>query len=246
MAAVLRSVQSDDWADDRAGIAARCAVLLGMDGLAVSLVAQGDLMELIWCFGESSRTLEDLQFALGEGPGPDAIRQGAMVLVSDLAASRPERWPTLSAEALGLPVRGVFCFPLAIGAIRVGVLTAVRHSPGPLTAHLIDDALVLAAAMTARLLSREGEGNPLDAPHVLHRAVVHQATGMISVQLAVPLSAALLRLRAYAFESGRSLIDVSGEVVARRLRLASDADNRTTDGDRDGTDPSGEKRDGSS
>lgn len=246
VAAALRLVRSDDWSEEPTGVAARCAAALGMDGLAISLAAQGGLMEVMWSFGASSRGFEELQFALGEGPGLDAMRGGSMVCVPDLAASRPDRWPTLAGETAGLPVRAVFCFPLGLGAIHLGVLTAVRHEPGSLTAQLTDDALVLAAAVTARLLGGDAEGNPLDAPHTPHRAVVHQATGMISVQLDVSLSEALLRLRAHAFGSGRSLNDVSDDVVHRRLRLASNADYHTNDGDRDGTDPSGGKRDGSS
>lgn len=52
-----------------------------------------------------------------------------------------------------------------------------------------------------------------------HWAEVHQATGMVSVQLGVPLDEALVRLRAYAFADGRSLREVSRDVVARRVRL---------------------------
>jgi hypothetical protein len=167
----------------------------------VSLVTSDDLTELWWCAQDTSRAFEDLQFALGEGPGTDAARTGAMVWVPDLA------------------VRAVFCFPMGIGAIRVGALTAVRHPPGPLTPAQADDALVLASALTARCLGR-------DSPHLgvldlndplctLQHAVVHQATGMLSV----PLSQALLRLRAHAYSSGRTITVTSQDVVDRRLHL---------------------------
>jgi hypothetical protein len=42
---------------------------------------------------------------------------------------------------------------------------------------------------------------------------------MLSVQLAVTLPQALLRLRAHAYGSGRSLTEISQDVVDRRLRL---------------------------
>jgi hypothetical protein len=48
-------------------------------------------------------------------------------------------------------------------------------------------------------------------------AVVHQATGMISVQLEVPLAEALSRLHAYGIAHGRPVTEVAAEVVARRL-----------------------------
>ncbi|MGB0094384.1 MAG: ANTAR domain-containing protein [Solirubrobacteraceae bacterium] len=62
---------------------------------------------------------------------------------------------------------------------------------------------------TVALLSLQGAG----------WAEVHQATGMISVQLGVSMDEAFVRLRAHAFAAGRSLKAVAGDVVARRLRL---------------------------
>lgn len=61
-----------------------------------------------------------------------------------------------------------------------------------------------------------------DSPRTLRHAVVHQATGMVSVQLSRPLAQALLRLRAHAYSSGRSITDVAQDVVDRRLRLGPD------------------------
>lgn len=203
--------------------ASAAAAALGVDGLALSLLTAGESTELLWCSDGTARAFEDLQLTLGEGPGPDAVRTGAMVWVPDLARVRADRWPAMAMEAPDLDTRAVFCFPMAIGAIRVGVLTAVRRTPGPLTAEQADDAMALVSALTARCL---GIGEPQSVPpdpgeplHALQHAVVHQATGMVSVQLAVPLPQALLRLRAHAYGSGRSITDVSKDIVDRRLRL---------------------------
>ena len=51
---------------------------------------------------------------------------------------------------------------------------------------------------------------------------VHQATGMIIVQLGVTAAVALIQLRAYAYAHDRRLSDVARDVVARRLRFAVD------------------------
>lgn len=224
MARVLRLLQpvqgSDTIADVVTAVGAR---VLGVDGLAVSLVTGGDLAELLWCSDALTRRFEDLQFTLGQGPGPDAIRTGAMAWAPDLAEVPAVRWPALAVEAPALDARAVFCFPMSIGAISVGVLTAVRRTPGPMNDQQTEDATILAAALTARCLGsgtpRPGTPTPADSPHSLQHAVVHQATGMLSVQLAVTLPQALLRLRAYAYGSGRSITDISQDVVDRRLRL---------------------------
>jgi hypothetical protein len=223
MVEVLRLLQDSDGSADLLDVSAAGADALAVDGLAVSLVTAAGTSELMCCSDESTRRFEDLQFTLGEGPGPDALRTGALVWVPDLAKVRAQDWPALAMEAPALSARAVFCFPMTIGAIKVGVLTAVRRTPGPLTSQQGDDALMLASALTAHCLGA-GQEPPSTAggahpPHTLQHAVVHQATGMLSVQLALPLPEALLRLRAHAYSSGRSIIDISQEVVDRRLRL---------------------------
>lgn len=147
-----------------------------------------------------------MQYTLGEAPGPDEVRTGATVWVPDLAQVRVERWPALSKEASNPQARAVDCFPLGIGAIRVGVLTAVRRTAGPMSAQQADDAIALAAVLTIRCLNGKGlsapetgadEGasardstapvlQPDGLPKILN-AVLHQATGMVSAQLVLPL-----------------------------------------------------------
>jgi hypothetical protein len=61
------------------------------------------------------------------------------------------------------------------------------------------------------------------------RAVVHQAAGMISVQLGVDMTVALLRLRAHAWAHERPIVDVATDVVARRL-LFDHSEDGTSDG----------------
>lgn len=57
---------------------------------------------------------------------------------------------------------------------------------------------------------------------VLHRAEIDQATGMLTVQLDVPVADAFARLCAYAYAHDRRLADVARDIVARRLRLHGD------------------------
>jgi AmiR/NasT family two-component response regulator len=49
------------------------------------------------------------------------------------------------------------------------------------------------------------------------RREVHQATGMLTVQLDVTATEAFLRLRAHSFATGRAIQDVAHDVVARVL-----------------------------
>src|SRR5437763_51787 len=65
---------------------------------------------------------------------------------------------------------------------------------------------------------------PTREPSRSPQSEVHQATGMITVQLGVTVAVALVRLRAYAYAHDRRLRDVAADVVARRLRFDPDAE----------------------
>lgn len=58
----------------------------------------------------------------------------------------------------------------------------------------------------------------------LWHAEVHQAAGMISVQLGVAVLDALVRLRAYAFSHDQAITTVARAVMERRLRFRPDGD----------------------
>jgi ANTAR domain len=179
-----------------------------------------------------SEQLAELQLTLGEGPCHDVLASAGPVLASELGdAESARRWPAFTPAACQLGAGAVFAFPLIVGAIRAGVLGLYRGAPGPLPGRQFGDLLILADAATLMLLGSEhgdaenGDGAALDgqAPDLaLHRAEIDQATGMLTVQLGVPVAEAFARLRAYAYSQDRRLADVAGDIVARRIRLGRD------------------------
>jgi hypothetical protein len=204
-----------------------CAGALGVTGVAVSVLLPGGGGEVVWRTDGPSARLDDLQFTLGQGPAVDAAVSGQLVLEPDLAGVPLPRWPAFTSAALELGVRAVFAVPLQIGAIRLGVLLAHRDVPGPLGGGALGDMLAFAEAARDALLehSTRGPGPPawLSDQPAGYRAQIHQATGMISVQLGVGQAEALIRMRAAAFSQRRALADVASDVVARRLRFEKNA-----------------------
>jgi len=173
-----------------------------------------------------SARIEDLQFTLGEGPCVDAAQFGAPVMVPDLRTPDDivvDRWPAFLEGAGAAGVRAVFAFPLRIGAINVGVLDAYRSVPGPLRDGQLRAALLAADAAALALLDIDPTGDLFsdnaDARST-YQLQVHQATGIVQVQLEIPTEEAFLMLRARAFALGRPLVDVATDVVARRLRFS--------------------------
>jgi hypothetical protein len=179
---------------------------------------------------EVSALIEELQYTLGEGPGVDAHRRRRPVAEPDLAAPLTTRWLAFSPPAIDAGVRAVFGFPLEVGAVRLGALDLYRDRPGLLTDDQHADALVMAGVAARAVLVLQADAPPGELAAELgaggnFQFVVHQASGMISVQLDVSVGDALVRLRAYAFAHDRRLVEVAKDVVSRRLRF----DDRTDD-----------------
>lgn len=209
----------------------------GVDAVAVAVMLSASPRETIYASDRVASELEELTLTLGEGPGVDALAEGP-ALVADLTAREYlTRWPVFAPAAAKAGIRAVFALPLQIGAIRLGVLDLYRAEPGGLDREQLADALVLADTMAALLLDEAGRDRPTpDVPGPEHAGaqhpVVHQATGMVLVQLGVTAAVALIRLRAYAYAHDRRLRDVAADVVARRLRFAPDPGSREDRGGR--------------
>lgn len=229
MAMVLAQLDREAAAGGSEGLSrlasSTVADVVGVDGIRAGVGTGLEGAVLAWGGESVSIGLADIQFTLGEGPSREATATGVPVLTPDLADSLV-RWPAFAPAAMDLGARAVFVFPLRIGAISVGTLLAHRNVPGSLAAGQLADALALADAMTLALLHRKWpEAEDVDQPGpgwaqpVTYRAEVHQATGMVSVQLGVTLAEALVRLRTHAWAGDRLLADVAADVVARRLRF---------------------------
>jgi GAF domain-containing protein len=196
----------------------------GVDGSAIVVMLSATPREILYASDPVAYEIEELAMTVGEGPGVDASA-GGPALVADL--TMPEsmiRWPVFAPAALDAGVRAMFALPLHVGGVRVGVMDLYRARPGNLDREQLADALALADTACALLLDAADRDPSADSGRWPERArphhpEVHQATGMVTVQLGVPVAEALARLRAYAYTHERRLRDVATEVVARRLRF---------------------------
>lgn len=206
-----------------------CAATTGATGAGLMLMA-GDVPQgSIATTDEVSTLIEDLQFSLGEGPCIDAYRQDRPVLEPDLANPSVPRWMAFTPPAVDAGARAVFGFPLHVGAVRLGALNLYCDRPHVLDAEQHADALLVAdvAAQAVLIMQTEAAEGSLSA--VLEAGsnlqyIVHQASGMVAVQLGLSVGDALARLRGHAFAHDRPLKDVAGDVVNRRLRFSPDPD----------------------
>jgi hypothetical protein len=192
-----------------------CAVVLMSGPVAVGILAGA---------GRRAATITELQFELGEGPCLQACALGVPVLLPDLADGAAARWPTFVKAATDAGVQAEFSLPLSIGPRGIGAIDLCRDKPGMLSSQHLADAFAVAEIARDAMLSLDEPAGSTDLADLLgvvgaDRLVVHQATGMVAAQLDAPVADALARLRATAFESGRSVYEIAHDVVGRRVRF---------------------------
>jgi GAF domain-containing protein len=201
-----------------------CAEVTDMTGAGIMLMSEDVPQGSVCTSNPVSDLIEQLQYGLGEGPCVDAYHEDEPVLEPDLAEPSRPRWAAFAGPAIDAGVRAVFGFPLRVGAVRLGALNLYCDRPGPLTDEQHANALVMAEVAAQAVLAMQANAPSGQLAAALEagadfKYVVHQASGMVAVQLHVSVGQALIRLKAYAFGNGRALADVAADVVARKLRF---------------------------
>jgi GAF domain/ANTAR domain len=210
--------------DPQRSLCSACAKVAEVSGAGVVLILHGRALGTVCSSDSTTEAVEEVQFTLGEGPCVDAFRSQAPVLVPDLAGPGGSRWPGFRTGALAEGIQAVFGFPMLVGSVCIGALNLYHRRSGALTDEQVADAMVIAHVAGRTVLSWQsvaGMGSlAWQLEHVpAHRAVVHQATGMISVQGGVAVDDAVILLRAYSFAEDRPISTVAAEVVDGRLRF---------------------------
>ncbi|MFE1643968.1 GAF and ANTAR domain-containing protein [Microbacterium sp. P01] len=195
---------------------------LPVDGASVSVVTIAGSHSTVSSSDPLAARLEQLQYDLGEGPHFRVLDVGKPVLVPDVHTADHSGWPMFGHAVVDTEARALFSFPLRIGAATVGVVDMYRLAPGGLSDLDVAHALALSGAAAGKAAayavadaeSDERQDSELVAGTRRH---VHQATGMMSVQLDTSMTDAFARLRGHAYVVGRSVDDVARDVVGRTL-----------------------------
>jgi hypothetical protein len=200
------------------------AAVVAVSGAGVVLISGGRSLGSVCSSDPLTEAVEDLQYTLGEGPCVDACRTKAPVLVPDLNAMDAMRWPTFREQATAAGARAAFGFPVMVGSACVGALDLYRDRSGALSDEQHADAVVVAHLVGRAVLGWQSAAPEGAVAWQLeqvpsHRSVVHQATGMVSVQADVSLADALMLIRAHAFAEARRVSAVADDIVERHLRL---------------------------
>jgi hypothetical protein len=227
------------WSDEPASLFASTAPFCdsvvdwtSADGVSLALLSPSpNSRELVYATDALAQRIDEVQFALGEGPCVASYATGRPMCISDLGLD--DRWTVFCREASALGVGGVFAFPVKVGSHAVGVLELYRRAAGTLTVDEYDAALGCAAAVGAVIGSTYARWShgivddedlngaalaALTEHDPFTRSDVHLAAGVIAEHLHISVGEALIRMRAYAFAQNRRITEVADDVVNKRIR----------------------------
>ncbi|MGN6576952.1 MAG: ANTAR domain-containing protein [Nocardioides sp.] len=201
-----------------------CVYDTGTDGGGVTMFsAVGTSINMLTTDAVST-ALDDLQLLLGEGPCITATSTGLTVLVADLSAQDggdggdDPRWAVYAGAASRAGAGAVFAFPILIGAVMLGRVDLYRRLAGPLSAVQLRAGLQAAEDIGQELLELTEADMPGGREHPI---AVHQAAGMVMVQLDADIDVAMSRLRARAFADGLTMGELADSVIAGSRRFTT-------------------------
>ena len=210
-------------ASDGLNLCAPFVAAFPVTGAAMSVLAGPSSASTVCASDAVAGRLDEIQFDVGEGPCWSAMWSHAPVLRGDIRNVGGSQWPAFTDAMLRdtrtADVGALFAFPLNVGSLEIGAIDLYAPA-GELTPTLVAEAAGLADIAAWQVLKRiltDADQGYDDQPLGHTRREVHQATGMMIVQLGVSPEDAQLLLRAHAYSTGRSVQDVANDVVERRL-----------------------------
>ncbi|MFD7712084.1 GAF and ANTAR domain-containing protein [Streptomyces sp. NPDC059785] len=188
------------------------AEVCGTRSAALSLIGLDQRQLAVAASDDQAWAAQELEFVLGEGPAREAAVHRRPVSASGTLLD--ERWPGYGSGLAELGIDEVVAVPLSLGDNCVGSLALFDPRPGsgdPVFTEVAD------ALTRTVVLGPEADAGLYGNADL--RVVVHQASGMVSVQADITIDNALELIKARAFSEGRAVHDVAMLIVRGELRL---------------------------
>jgi hypothetical protein len=211
--------------------------LINVDGAVVATLMSSRARELVYASDAIARQIDDLQFAVGEGPCLDAYTSQWPQLCPRIDAAGPRRrWLAFSAGVRELGVEAVFAFPVPGPQHSLGVLELYRRAAGPLNDTELNVASLYAEAIGYVIRSAlpdadsptdtatKAEAALVDPSNPFTRSEVYVASGVVALQLDVSVDEGLARVRAHAYAYDLAITAVAADIVAGRLSLSANGE----------------------
>ena len=193
------------------------AVIRGAQDVSVTLIEK-DAPRTAASSGDLATTADEAQYAAGQGPCLDAAREGAPVLVTDMA--NDERWPGYVDAALAAGVRGSVSVPLEVDTNVVGALNIYASTPRAFDQDIVDVAFDLAHYAGIVVSATDEFNRAVTLAEQMQRAmqsraVIEQAKGILMAQRRCSPDEAFEVLVRLSQETHRKLREIAETLVAQ-------------------------------
>jgi hypothetical protein len=177
-------------------------------------------VETVSATDSRAERVDELQFDLGEGPCWDAVATRLPVMEPNFATRTSTVWPEFSAAIETENIGALFAFPLVFGPLDIGAVDLYSTDPVQLTVEQQRQVLTLSAMVSRIVLIHAIRSiDTPTQPSTFSRRLIHQATGMVLVQLGISAADAHLIIQARAFAENRTMQSVADDIVQRRIRF---------------------------
>jgi len=200
--------------------------LFPVDGAAVSLLGARVGQSTVCSSSTTAARLDEIQLDSGDGPCWQAMETRKTVVAADIRSMPNSSWrgflDILREDAIVDEVGSMYALPLVVGSLEIGAIDLYSSGVGVLSRPQLQEATTLARIAAWQVLRRV-LSDEVDATHSSGpRREVHQATGMVLAQLNISAQDAELMLRAHAFATGQTVLDVAVDVIERRLDFSGE------------------------
>lgn len=197
-------------------LATDCARLLEVSDITISFVGASD-QHILCSSSDDSRTLDEWEFTLQEGPCFDA-GVNSTSNTAETAPSNTNPWPQLSAKAHAIGYQSIAGVPLQAGGTTFATIN-LQDRHGTITPETLADAEQIAKELASLVVGSLSQQPPSPDQPAEHDTF-HQATGMVMSQMGIDAGSGADVLRAHAWAHDRLIMDIASEVVARTLTFS--------------------------
>jgi GAF domain-containing protein len=187
----------------------------GCDGAGVTWVMENK-PTTVTAAGDFVRRIDEIQYALNEGPCLQAYEYQELVLTEDLEKER--RWPRFTPAALSHGLRGLVAAPLTVRGAQLGALNVYALQAGVLDETAVETTALFAEQASIVLANAEAftraQATAISLGEALtSRSVIDMAKGVVMAREACGPAEAFDVLRQMSQTRHRKLREIAQELI---------------------------------
>lgn len=203
-----------------AGFAVRA--IPGAQGAGLTLL-ESDRPQTVVATADFVRAVDDVQYALGEGPCLSAVGESRTFTSGNLGGE--PRWPRFGPRVGRMGVHSALSLPLLLPGQVIGVLNVYAHGKNVFDTHAVEFGEIFAptAAVSVANARQLADADRLIGQlreALTSRAEIDQALGVVMSRTGLSASEAFTQLRTQSQSRSMKLADVARDLLGEATRRA--------------------------